>query len=58
MNNNVSNFNDELMKMLQESYDEPDNNCEKCLISNEPLQDNCINLECNHKFNYKHIWSS
>lgn len=57
MNNNVSNFNDELMKMLEESYNESDNNSEKCLISNEPLEDNCIKLECNHKFNYKHIYN-
>jgi hypothetical protein len=57
MNNNVSNFNDELMKMLEESYNEPDSNSEKCLISNELLEDNCIKLECNHKFNYKHIYN-
>jgi len=56
MNHNVSNFNDELMKMLEESYNETDNS-EKCLISNEPLEHNCINLECNHKFNYKHIYN-
>ena len=57
MNNNVSNFNDELMKMLEESYNEPNDNSEKCLISNEPLEDNYIKLECNHKFNYKHIYN-
>jgi len=57
MNNNNINFNEELMKLLQESYNEPDNSSETCLISNELLEDNCIKLECNHKFNYKHIYN-
>jgi hypothetical protein len=38
---------------------EPENNCEKCLISQENLDENYITLDCNHKFNllplYKEI---
>ena len=37
LNNNNINFNEELMKLLQESYNEPDNSSETCLISNELL---------------------
>lgn len=48
-------FNEELMKMLQET--EKENNIETCLISGEILQENHIKLDCNHKFNYKYIYN-
>jgi len=54
--NDTNSFNEELMKMLQESYDSNDGNIETCLISGETLEDNHITLECNHKFNYNHIY--
>lgn len=28
-----------------------------CLISGEELEKNCIELECNHKYNYKYIYN-
>ena len=52
--NNTNSFNDELMKMLLE---EQKNDDETCLISGSLLDDNHIKLECNHKFNYKHIYN-
>tara|TARA_B100002019_G_C21238731_1_gene584252 strand:+ start:905 stop:1747 length:843 start_codon:yes stop_codon:yes gene_type:complete len=55
--NDTNSFNEELMKLLQEDDDDPDNYDNKCLISNEKLEDTCISLECNHKFNYKHIYN-
>ena len=53
MNNTIS-FNDELMKMLQE---EQQNDEDTCLISGCILEENHVKLECNHKFNYKHIYN-
>ena len=28
-----------------------------CLISNEPLDDNSVCLECNHEFNYFYLYN-
>ena len=28
-----------------------------CLITKEPLQDNCITLDCGHKFNYTSLYN-
>ena len=50
--NDTNSFNEELMKMLQESYEEDNDDVETCLISGEKLEDNHVKLECNHKFNY------
>jgi hypothetical protein len=55
--NDTNSFNEELMKMLQESYEQDNVNIETCLISDETLEDNHVKLECNHKFNYKHIYN-
>ena len=55
--NDTNNFNNELMKMLQESYDKNDETIETCLISGEPLEENFVTLECSHKFNYKDIYN-
>lgn len=57
--NDTDSFNKELMKLLQEEEENDDTNNydNKCLISNEMLEDTCISLECNHKFNYKHIYN-
>ena len=52
--NDTINFNDELMKLLEEEEADDDN---ICLISGEKLEDNFISLECNHKFNYKSIYN-
>ena len=35
--------------------DEIDN--EVCLISGDKLEVDCVNLPCNHKFNYQHIYN-
>ena len=56
MNDTIS-FNEELMKMLNDNDDENEDFDNKCLISGEELEDNFITLECNHKFNYKHIYN-
>lgn len=55
--NDTNSFNDELMKMLQESYNTQDENIDICLISGEPLEENFVTLECSHKFNYKDIYN-
>ena len=47
-----SNFNEILMEAVCSN----DDNSEKCLISNKPLDDNYITLECKHKFNYNEIF--
>ena len=43
-------FYEELYKSMDASKDEEHIN--KCLITNEPLQENHITLNCNHRFNY------
>jgi len=46
-------FYDELYKSISLSTnDENYNTDNNCLISNEPLTENFVTLECNHKFNY------
>jgi len=47
-------FFDELYKSLEneDSKDDIENYEEKCLISNEPLTDKYVSLNCGHKFNY------
>jgi hypothetical protein len=49
------NFYEELYKSL----DDPEDNNEMnvCLITNKPLEENCITLKCNHKFNYDAIYN-
>ena len=47
------NFYEELKKPLDVSTSNDDN---KCLITNEELEDNHVVLECNHKFNYLPIY--
>lgn len=56
MNDTIS-FNEELMKMLNDNDNKNEDFENKCLISGEELEDNFITLECNHKFNYKHIYN-
>lgn len=48
-------FNTELMKAICDDSDDEDNN--KCLISNMPLNKIHITLSCNHKFNYESIYN-
>ena len=45
-----SNFNDLLMEAICDEKDENDNIT--CLISNVPLEEYHIKLDCNHSFNY------
>jgi hypothetical protein len=45
------NFYDELYKSLDNDNDNEDTN-NLCLISNMPLIDNYVTMECGHKFNY------
>ena len=44
------NFFDELYKSLD--IDDNENDIDLCLITSEPLKNNFIQLQCNHKFNY------
>ena len=46
-------FNEQLMKALCESDDDED---KVCLISNELLKDDHVELECGHKFNYESMF--
>ena len=50
------NFYDELYKSLDDKIDE-DSGSDVCLITNAPLEENCIILGCNHKFNYDAIYN-
>ena len=45
------NFYDELYKSIC-SPSNNENTDNICLISNEPLIENFVTLDCNHKFNY------
>jgi hypothetical protein len=47
-------FYKELKKPLDDSFNDCCDN--KCLITNEELEDNHVVLECNHKFNYMPIY--
>lgn len=49
------NFYEELYKSLDEPEDETEVNV--CLISNKPLEEDCITLSCNHRFNYDAIYN-
>jgi hypothetical protein len=49
------NFYDELYKSLDEPED--GNDAIVCLITNKPLEENCVTLSCNHKFNYDAIYN-
>lgn len=46
--------NIDFYKALEESDNEDD--CETCLISHLPLNENIITLNCGHKFNFYHIY--
>jgi len=54
-NGNDIDFYEELYKSLNETLPETDEDL--CLITNLPLTDNFINLECNHKFNYVPLYN-
>jgi hypothetical protein len=49
------NFYDELYKSLDEPEDGSELNV--CLITNKPLEEDCISLSCNHNFNYEAIYN-
>jgi len=49
------NFYDELYKSLDEPED--GNDAIVCLITNKPLEEGCVTLSCNHKFNYDAIYN-
>ena len=51
---NQSIFNAKLLELFNEKSTEEKS---KCLISNELLESNCINLLCNHSFNYESIFN-
>ena len=46
------NFYEELYKSLDDSADNSNDNAQVCLITNEPLTENYVELECKHTFNY------
>jgi len=51
--------NNEFQKLLYSMIHENNVSLENiCLISHEPLEDNSIELECGHKFNYSSIYES
>lgn len=53
------NVNDVFFKTLYESLAKEDTNEEDekvCLISQEPLEDDFIKLDCGHRFNYKNLY--
>lgn len=52
---NVS-FYDELYKSLDEPETQEETT-ELCLITNNPLKENYVTLDCNHKFNYDAIYN-
>lgn len=52
---NVS-FYDELYKSLDEPETQEET-AELCLITNNPLKENYVTLDCNHKFNYDAIYN-
>lgn len=49
------NFYEELYKSLDDSSNN-NNDDDKCLITNEPLIENYVTLECKHKFNYDALY--
>lgn len=48
------NFYDELYKSLD---DKEEDSTGRCLITNNPLEEDCVVFECNHKFNYDAIYN-
>ena len=54
IDNNI-NFYEELYKSLDEP--EPTSEIETCLITNLPLTENYVQLECKHKFNYVPLYN-
>jgi len=51
------NFYEELYKSLDSKEEEETDIGEVCLITNQPLSDNFVVLECNHKFNYVPLYN-
>ena len=51
------NFYEELYKMLDEDSPNNEQSEELCLITNQPLTENYVTLECNHKFNYMPLFN-
>jgi len=52
----VVNFNEELTKMLETDDDDDVDDTNKCRITDQPLTDKYVTLECNHKFNYAALY--
>ena len=50
-------MNNDFYDALYKSLDDEDDTENKCLITNLPLLDDCITLDCDHKFNYKSIYT-
>jgi DNA polymerase III alpha subunit (gram-positive type) len=51
------NFYEELYKMLDEESPNNESYQDLCLITNQPLTENYVTLECNHKFNYMPLFN-
>ena len=49
--------NKELFMQFLNENESNDNNKERCLISNELLENNAITLVCNHKFNFLELYN-
>jgi len=51
------NFYEELYKMLDEESPTNEQSQDVCLITNMPLTENFVTLDCNHKFNYMPLFN-
>jgi len=51
------NFNDLLNQFICNDDNNNNDDDNYCLISYEPLETDCIKLDCSHKFNYKSIFN-
>jgi len=51
------NFYEELYKMLDEESPTNELSQDLCLITNQPLTENYVTLDCNHKFNYMPLFN-
>mgnify|MGYP001491844816 CR=1 FL=1 len=49
-------FNDILNTYLSKKNNDIFQDSDVCLISNEPLEENCITLSCGHRFNYNPLY--
>jgi hypothetical protein len=54
---NNSDFFSKLYEQICENSDSENESAKQCLISNEPLESDCITLYCKHSFNYDALYN-